>query len=158
MVTAAELGGLHLLFPQAQQQLGLPPAVTTPADALPAAEEPPAEPQGEATPSTTSPASAVPVGAKEIDDIPEEPAEKPANLYTVTKLAQLDDEYFIETKQGQTFVTNDKGTARSLNDARKSGVEMQIDGEQDHPSEGGKPSPFLRIVECTPAATAGKKY
>lgn len=136
MLTANELGALHLLFPP-QQQPALPAA---PIEVRPI--------EGGATEPAAGSASA-PEGAREIDEVAEAAAEKPVDLYIVKKLELLEPNYFItaehvETKNQQVFATDDVGTARDLNGARKSGAQVVIDGEV---VEG---KPYLNIVEAKP--------
>lgn len=123
MLSLHELGALNLMFQPATG--ALPPAVTT---------------------SQAPQLPATPEEATEVDDIPEETAEKPVDTFTVSKLSLLGDYYYAETAEGRTFVTDDKGTARSLNEARKAGTKMLIDGELVQIND----KPFLKVVDCKP--------
>jgi hypothetical protein len=141
MVTAHELGAMHLMFPGGSP-VALPPG------AEPAAiggvgqivdlDEPEVSTAG------------TPAGAAEVQDIPAKVAEQPADVFLVTKVSLLENRYYFETKQGKTFVTADVDTARTLNAARKAEMPMVVDGEPV--TIEGKP--FLQVINAVPFKAA----
>jgi len=153
IVTAAHMGASHLLYGQRGAAAPAGDIIDVHSSSPEPSAAAPAEGSSSAvSASTASAAPSMPAGAVELDDIPEPAPPKPAaKTYAVTRASQLEvdgqSHYFFETKEGVTFVTEDRTAAMALMAAKKAGTAVPIEGEAIVING----TTYQHVLDCPPA-------